>query len=67
MVYPTKATQTDPVNRRKQLQGFPPNFIHSLDASHMLLSALAVPRKVVLTFAAVHDSFWTHAGDVDMS
>lgn len=55
----------DPVNRRKQLQAFPPNFIHSLDASHMLLSALECNEKG-LTFAAVHDSFWTHAADVDV-
>ena len=63
IVYPV-VDQTDPVNRRKQLQGFPPNFIHSLDASHMLLSALKCD-EVGLTFAAVHDSFWTHAGDID--
>lgn len=56
---------TDPVNRRKQLQGFPPNFIHSLDASHMLLSALECNERG-LAFAAVHDSFWTHAADVDV-
>ncbi|KAM0435877.1 hypothetical protein ACHAPT_002769 [Fusarium lateritium] len=57
--------QADPVNRRKQLQGFPPNFIHSLDASHMLLSALKCD-ELGLNFAAVHDSFWTHAADVDV-
>ncbi|GAO17956.1 uncharacterized protein UV8b_01000 [Ustilaginoidea virens] len=56
--------QADPVNRRKQLQGFPPNFIHSLDASHMLLSAVRCHEKG-LSFAAVHDSFWTHAADID--
>ncbi|KFA78682.1 hypothetical protein S40288_01640 [Stachybotrys chartarum IBT 40288] len=56
--------QTNPVNRKKQLQGFPPNFIHSLDASHMLLSALKCD-ELGLSFAAVHDSFWTHASDVD--
>jgi DNA-directed RNA polymerase len=56
--------QTDPVNRRKQLQGFPPNFIHSLDASHMLLSAIECGERG-LEFAAVHDSFWTHAADLD--
>ncbi|KAI1823883.1 DNA-directed RNA polymerase [Xylaria intraflava] len=57
--------RSDPVNRRKQLQGFPPNFIHSLDASHMLLSALEC-NELGLSFAAVHDSFWTHAGDTDV-
>lgn len=60
----TATDRDDPVNRRKQLQAFPPNFIHSLDASHMMLSALEC-NDLGLTFAAVHDSFWTHAGDVD--
>ncbi|KAI1386405.1 DNA/RNA polymerase [Hypoxylon trugodes] len=57
--------RSDPVNRRKQLQAFPPNFIHSLDASHMLLSALECD-ELGLTFAAVHDSFWTHASDIEV-
>ncbi|KAL3453002.1 hypothetical protein BJX65DRAFT_265303 [Aspergillus insuetus] len=52
------------VSRRKQLQAFPPNFIHSLDATHMMLSAIAC-RKAGLSFSAVHDSFWTHASDID--
>lgn len=52
------------VSKRKQLQAFPPNFIHSLDATHMLLSAKAC-HQAGLTFSAVHDSFWTHASDVD--
>lgn len=54
----------DVVSKRKQLQAFPPNFIHSLDATHMMLAANAC-HKAGLTFSAVHDSFWTHAGDVD--
>lgn len=53
-----------PVQRRKQLQAFPPNFIHSLDATHMLLSALKCTEQG-MTFASIHDSFWTHACDVD--
>ena len=56
---------SDPVSKRKQLQGFPPNFIHSLDATHMILSALKCD-ELGLTFAAVHDSFWTHAADLDL-
>ncbi|KAH0545507.1 hypothetical protein FGG08_000335 [Glutinoglossum americanum] len=55
---------SDPTCRRKQAQAFPPNFIHSLDATHMLLSALRCD-EAGLTFSAVHDSFWTHACDVD--
>ncbi|KAK6526790.1 DNA-directed RNA polymerase [Arthrobotrys megalospora] len=52
------------VNSRRQMGAFPPNYIHSLDATHMLLSAMA-SKQAGLTFAAVHDSFWTHPCDVD--
>jgi DNA-directed RNA polymerase len=58
-----KHSGIEAVDRRKQLQAFPPNFIHSLDASHMLLSALKC-AELGLDFAAVHDSFWTHAADI---
>lgn len=57
-------TLLDNVDKRKQLQAFPPNFIHSLDATHMMLSAVRC-REMGVTFSAVHDSFWTHAADVD--
>ena len=50
-----------PIKPQKQKTAFPPNFIHSLDATHMLKTALAAKRKNI-TFAAVHDSYWTHAG-----
>ncbi|KAI8912213.1 hypothetical protein DFJ77DRAFT_542011 [Powellomyces hirtus] len=52
-----------PVNPMKQSTAFPPNFIHSLDAAHMMVSALEC-QKANIAFAAVHDSYWTHAADV---
>ena len=57
-------TAANPVHKVKQLQAFPPNFIHSLDATHMFLTALKCD-EVGLTFTSIHDSFWTHAGDVN--
>ncbi|XP_063146965.1 DNA-directed RNA polymerase, mitochondrial [Candoia aspera] len=51
-------------NTRKQKNAFPPNFIHSLDSSHMMLTALHC-QKEGLTFVSVHDCFWTHAATVD--
>lgn len=57
-------TAVDPVSKRKQLQGFPPNFIHSLDATHMMLSAIKCNEHNI-TFASIHDSFWTHACDIN--
>jgi len=53
-----------PVRAGKQISGFPPNFIHSIDATHMLMTARAAYRDG-LDFAEVHDSFWAHANDVD--
>ncbi|OWK11620.1 POLRMT [Cervus elaphus hippelaphus] len=52
-------------NTLKQKNGFPPNFIHSLDSTHMMLTALHCYRKG-LTFVSVHDCFWTHAADVEV-
>jgi DNA-directed RNA polymerase len=73
------------VNSQKQATAFPPNFIHSLDATHMLLTALECrvcfpsfctaagwvscsPSSLQtqdLTFASVHDSYWTHPSTID--
>ena len=48
-------------DRRKFMTGISPNFIHSLDAAHMCL----VIDRWNRDFAGVHDSFSTHADDVD--
>uniref|UniRef100_A0A8C0FSB5 DNA-directed RNA polymerase n=1 Tax=Bubo bubo TaxID=30461 RepID=A0A8C0FSB5_BUBBB len=48
----------------KQKNAFPPNFIHSLDSTHMMLTALHCLRSG-LTFVSVHDCYWTHALTVD--
>jgi len=53
-----------PVNSLRQRSAFPPNFVHSLDSSHMLLTALACKRKGIM-FSSVHDSYWSHACNVD--
>ncbi|VDC07236.1 unnamed protein product [Peniophora sp. CBMAI 1063] len=52
------------VNAKKQATAFPPNFIHSLDATHMLKTAIECAYRGLM-FAAVHDSYWTHACDID--
>ena len=51
-------------NNIKQRNAFPPNYVHSLDSTHMMMTALQCARHG-LTFVSVHDSFWTHACDVD--
>ncbi|QPG73327.1 hypothetical protein FOA43_000637 [Brettanomyces nanus] len=53
------------VDARKQANGFPPNFVHSLDATHMLMSVNRC-REHGLSFSSVHDSYWTHACDITL-
>ena len=53
-----------PIHKNRQTSAFPPNYIHSLDSAHMLLTAIEMD-KLGLTFSAVHDSFWTHPCDID--
>ncbi|KAI5970758.1 hypothetical protein CANMA_000177 [Candida margitis] len=65
-----------PMDRRKHELAIAPNFIHSLDASHMFMTcdacaceekkkASAGDRAKSLTFASIHDSYWTHPNQVD--
>lgn len=53
-----------PLHKSRQVSAFPPNYVHSLDATHMLMTGMEMDRRG-LTFTAVHDSFWTHAADID--
>ncbi|KAI3624932.1 RPO41 [Malassezia furfur] len=63
-VYIRDPNQNFEVNPSKQSSAFPPNFIHSLDATHMILTALEC-QAAGLVFASVHDSYWTHACDIE--
>ncbi|KAH8915897.1 DNA/RNA polymerase, partial [Atractiella rhizophila] len=47
--------QSMPVDPAPQCAALAPNFIHSLDASHMMMTALKMEESS-LTFAMVHDS-----------
>ncbi|XP_071857685.1 mitochondrial RNA polymerase isoform X2 [Bombus fervidus] len=48
----------------KQRNAFAPNFIHSLDSTHMMLTGLNC-NKNNITFVSVHDCFWTHPCTAD--
>ncbi|CAG7820789.1 unnamed protein product [Allacma fusca] len=54
-----------PPNVMKQKNAFPPNYIHSLDSSHMMLTSLNCERSGI-TFVSVHDCFWTHPKSVNI-
>ena len=40
MTYPKTASLVCKPNTMRQRNGFPPNFVHSLDSSHMMLTSL---------------------------
>lgn len=52
-------SETGEIAGRKQAQGIAPNFIHSMDASHLQYSVLTAHRKGIQHFAMIHDSYGT--------
>lgn len=55
------ARDTDEVHRTKQRSGIAPNFVHSLDSSHMVR---VINASDFTGYAMIHDDFGTHAADV---
>lgn len=57
-------TDTRVIDSRKQSSAIAPNFVHSLDAAHLMRTTLACVDNGIADFAMVHDSFGTHACQV---
>ncbi|MGR2681496.1 DNA-directed RNA polymerase [Chromobacterium haemolyticum] len=55
------ATGTEEIDPRKQRSGIAPNFIHSLDASHMRMTVNQCFDAGIRNFGMIHDSFGTSA------
>lgn len=53
------AEMTGTVDRRKQSQAIAPNFIHSMDASHLQLTVNRAAEAKISNFAMIHDSYGT--------
>ena len=48
-------------------QGISPNFIHSMDASHLHLTTARMAKEIPnVSLAMIHDSFGTHAADTEV-
>ena len=59
--------ETDEIDTRRQRNGIAPNFIHSMDASHLQRVVCAESDKGNKNFMMIHDSFGTdaaHAGSL---
>jgi DNA-directed RNA polymerase len=57
--------EKDELDKRKQGQGISPNFIHSCDAAHLMLTVARAKQDGINSFAMIHDSFGTTAGDTE--
>lgn len=59
--------ETDEIDSRRQRNGIAPNFIHSMDASHLQRVVVSEHLKGNRNFMMIHDSFGTdaaHAGSL---
>ena len=52
------------IDAQKQLKGILPNFVHSLDSSHLVDTVNRAKANGIQSFSMVHDSFGTHASDM---
>lgn len=52
---------TERINKTKAKSAVSPNVIHSLDASHLLLTVLKAKSQGITDFSLIHDSFGAHA------
>lgn len=51
------------INKAKAKSAISPNVIHSLDASHLMLTVLKAKAAGLRDFSLIHDSFGTHAAN----
>lgn len=56
---------TDELDRMKMTNGISPNFVHSLDASHLMKTINRSYEMGIRAFSMVHDSYGTHAANID--
>jgi DNA-directed RNA polymerase len=57
---------TRELDKRAQASGVAPNFIHSMDAAHLMRTVNAMRAEGCEHFAMIHDSFGTHAANTDL-
>lgn len=58
------ATETDIMDVSKNKAGSSPNFVHSLDACHLMLTCTIARERGIHNFAFIHDDYGTHASNI---
>tara|TARA_Y100000310_G_scaffold262201_1_gene271821 strand:- start:188 stop:1504 length:1317 start_codon:yes stop_codon:yes gene_type:complete len=65
-LYAAGPEDVERMNKQRQSNGIAPNFIHSYDACHLMRTIIGAREDYdIQSFAVVHDSFGTHASDME--
>lgn len=54
------------LDKRKQATGIAPNYVHSMDSSHLMLTINTCLKQGITSFSMIHDSYGTYACDTDL-
>jgi len=65
IIKPRINTETDKTDKLRMSNGIAPNLVHSLDSACMMQTVNIAYSKGLKSFANVHDSFGTTAGDME--
>ena len=60
-----KSERTDKINFHRMVNSCAPNFVHSMDASHLVKATNYFAQSGISSIAVIHDSFGTHAGNTE--
>lgn len=55
--------KSEKLDKRRQASGISPNWVHSLDAAHLMRTINAAYDQGLRSFCFIHDSYGTHAAD----
>lgn len=58
-------TESEDSSDSRHASGLAPNFVHSMDASHLHLTAAAASAAGITSLAMIHDDYGTHAADAE--
>lgn len=58
-----KSNGVGKIDKRRQASGISPNWVHSLDASHLMRTIERANAAGVTSFSMIHDSYGTHAAN----
>lgn len=66
IIRPSITDELDTLDRNRQVNGIAPNWVHSRDAAHLMITVCVAKDNNIRSFAMIHDSYGTVAADTDL-